>query len=204
MNVPYVVDFTTLATTNAFQSRWTFINWGFGTSVLDMTWGGAGIPPSIMQFDGDNTNGSGIRSSNIYFGNPLDPTTSSINSYGESYLAGKSEFAGRIIYTPVTLTLANGLNSNIADPQTSFARVSGPTGAFSVGGFVAANDGTWLRIYNPLAQTMTVVNEDVSSTAANRIKTLTGADIVLAATAASFVDLQYDSVAVRWIVVGNS
>jgi hypothetical protein len=51
---------------------------------------------------------------------------------------------------------------------------------------------------------MTIVNEDGSSTAANRITTLTGADVVLRTTAPSFATLIYDSAASRWILVSTN
>jgi hypothetical protein len=47
---------------------------------------------------------------------------------------------------------------------------------------------------------MTIKNENAGSTAANRITTLTGADLVLRATAPSFVTLIYDTGASRWIL----
>lgn len=96
-------------------------------------------------------------------------------------------------------TLANGLNSNIVLNSITRGRISGPTGAFSVGGFTGGFDGNGLKLYNTTAQAMTLVNEDASSTAANRIKTLTGGNIVLAART-SFASLLYDGTDSRWIV----
>lgn len=98
------------------------------------------------------------------------------------------------------LTLVNGLNSNITLTATLRARVAGPTGAFSVGGFTGGADGLRLYLYNNVAQTMTIVNEDASSTATNRIKTNTGGNIVLQATSTSFVTMSYDGTAGRWVV----
>ncbi len=97
--------------------------------------------------------------------------------------------------------LAAGLNSDIPAPTTSFMRVSGPASAFSVGGIatVASEDGKKLTIYNSTSQAMTIVNEDASSTAAYRINTLTGANLVFPARQ-SVVHLTYNSAASRWIV----
>lgn len=101
------------------------------------------------------------------------------------------------------LTLANGLNSNITTPASSFLHATGPSAAFSVGGFVSPTNGQRLTLYNGTFQTMTVVNEDASSTATNRIKTLTGANYTLPAGAQSVIELVYDSTDQRWILTND-
>jgi hypothetical protein len=77
-------------------------------------------------------------------------------------------------------TLANGANSNLELPSVArFLRVTGPTGAFSISGFAGGYDNKRLIVFNPTAQTMTITN-NATSTAANRILTLTGADVPMA------------------------
>jgi hypothetical protein len=112
---------------------------------------------------------------------------------------------------PQSLVLSNGANHNVhpaSMPQGgySFGRITGPTGAFSIGGIGPSSgnlgagvDGQQLILYNTTAQAMTITNEDASSVAANRITTLTGADVVLAArkSIATFV---YDGTTARWIL----
>lgn len=102
--------------------------------------------------------------------------------------------------TTTALVLANGLNSNLASPATERVRITGPTGAFSIGGFLGGVDGRKLRVYSTVAQTLTIVNEDASSTAANRITTLTGGNLALRTTAKSFFTLSYDGTDSRWIL----
>lgn len=99
--------------------------------------------------------------------------------------------------------LVNGLNSDIALSNTSWLRITGPTGAFSVGGFTLGVDGRRLTIFNTVAQQMTIVNNDGSSAAANRITTLTGGNVVLRAgtSSASFI---YEDVSDTWILVGTN
>lgn len=97
------------------------------------------------------------------------------------------------------LALANGANNNIDPGNNEYLRITGPTGAFNITGFTGGYDGRRLEIYNTTSQTMTITN-DATSTAANRILTLTGADIVLRATAPSFATLVYDGTGSRWIV----
>lgn len=107
---------------------------------------------------------------------------------------------GTVAFRTGSVALANGLNSNIATPAFAHVRITGPTGAFSVGGLTGGVDGRIVRLYNTVSQTMTIVNEDASSTAGNRITTLTGANIVLRVTARSYVSLRYDATESRWIV----
>lgn len=105
----------------------------------------------------------------------------------------------KLLLNRSVMSLVAGLNSNIP-VSTSFNRISGPTGAFSLGGFAAGGDGDVLEVYNTASQTMTIVNADVGSTAANQILTLTGADVVLRASARSFASFIYDGAASRWVL----
>lgn len=95
-------------------------------------------------------------------------------------------------------TLANGANSG-AVFTNSFNRITGPTGAFSIAGIAGGRNGRVLILYNTTSQTMTISNDSgTEATAANRIYTLTGADVATTGTGA--VTLIYDTTAQRWIV----
>ena len=107
------------------------------------------------------------------------------------------------VATAGSATLANGLNSNIVQSGAAKLRLVGPSAVFSIGGFTAAADGGILRVYNTVAFAMTIVNEDASSTAANRLKTLTGANVTLRA-GTSFATFVYDSTDARWILSGTN
>jgi hypothetical protein len=95
-------------------------------------------------------------------------------------------------------TLANGANSDLELPSVArFLRITGPSGAFSVSGFQGGYEAKRLILFNPTAQTMTVTN-DATSVAANRILTLTGADVVLAGPGmAQFIYSVSDA---RWLL----
>jgi hypothetical protein len=108
---------------------------------------------------------------------------------------------GAVAFHHGSVTLANGLNSNVTTPAFSFVRFSGPTGAYSLGGLTGGIDGRIEYLYFTPNQTATIVNEDVSSTAANRIKTLTGADVVLRTTLPAFGTVIYDATTSRWVLV---
>jgi hypothetical protein len=100
------------------------------------------------------------------------------------------------------LTLANGANANVTLPSVArFLRVTGPTAAFSISGFTGGYEGKRLIVYNPTAFAMTLTN-DATSTAANRLYTLTGGDVTLPGTSlAKFIYAVDD---LRWILEGTS
>lgn len=101
------------------------------------------------------------------------------------------------------LALVNGLNSNITTPEATFLRITGPSAGFSVGGFTGGVDGRYMTLFNAVVQQMTIVNNDGSSLAANRIYTLTGGNVVLRA-GVSAVNFVYDSSLNLWILIGTN
>jgi hypothetical protein len=103
-----------------------------------------------------------------------------------------------------TVALANGRNDNITPPAFAFFRITGPTAAYQISGIANGVDGRRITLFNTVAQTLTLNNEDTNSLATNRITTLTGAAIVLGATRISTADLIYDATALRWIVLGTN
>ena len=118
--------------------------------------------------------------------------------------AATLDIGGSLATRVSAITLTNGLNSNISGLNAAFARITGPTAGFSLGGFANGSNGRILRVYNTVSQTMTVVNEDASSTAANRITTLTGANVALRVNSPSFATFIYDATASRWILCATN
>lgn len=100
-------------------------------------------------------------------------------------------------------SLANGVNADIQVGTNVFIEVSGPSAAFTLNGFASGRDGKIIYILNQTGFNMAIANESGSdSTAANRIRTLTGFDIQLYGNCvAKFV---YDSSVSRWIYHGAS
>ena len=110
-------------------------------------------------------------------------TTVSVTS--GQFVIGTMDAAGYLTLTPVATgalpasassagqtigTIANGLNSNIATGNQPTVRLTGPTAAFSIGGFSPAPAaGTVFSAVVDGTQTCTIVHEDTSSTAACRI-----------------------------------
>jgi hypothetical protein len=106
------------------------------------------------------------------------------------------------------VTLVNGLNSNIVPiTNLSFLRITGPSAGFSIGGFSYGAPGNvaglMVYVFNSTTQQMTIVNEDASSAATSRIKTLTGGNVVLRAgtSAATFM---YCDVEDRFILMSSN
>lgn len=107
--------------------------------------------------------------------------------------------------------LTNGLNSdvNIYDIARGPCSVvvnatSGVSGAYSVGGFYhnsAYTGGERFRWWNWTAHTLTFVNQSGSSTAANRIKVLAGADVNIVGN--GYGDFEYSGDQARFIFIGG-
>jgi len=97
-------------------------------------------------------------------------------------------------------TASNGANSNIALPNKSFIRITGPTGVFNITGIAKPDnpDGRVVILYNTTSQNMTITN-NATSTAANRILTNTGSDV--ATTGTGIVSLIYSVTDARWILL---
>jgi hypothetical protein len=126
--------------------------------------------------------------------------TSSDTTFGQSTLGFGA--TGNVF---AATTITNGLNSNITTNRQGSLFLTGPTGAFSIGGFTNGYDGQELYVYNSSSQTMTIVNADASSTAANRLTTLTGANVVLPAASNSWAKFKYClTCGSTWILSGHS
>lgn len=108
---------------------------------------------------------------------------------------------GNTLQPWVNLTCANGANNNLTLPEGTNFYIIGPSSTFSISGLTNGADGRMVRLYNSVNFAMTITNEGASSTATNRIVTLTGADLVT--TTIGAVTLIYISAAGRWVQVGN-
>jgi hypothetical protein len=107
----------------------------------------------------------------------------------------------KLALIPKGLTLVNGANTTITLPtDCSIVRITGPTAAFNIAGITAGTDGQIVHINNAVAFAFTLNNDDGSATAANRILTQQGANLVLRAGRSS-VTLYYSSSDSRWIVL---
>lgn len=107
---------------------------------------------------------------------------------------------GDVAMRSTNVALANGTNNNVAIGAYSNIRITGPTAAFTITGMTTGVNGKLVELLNPTSQQMTLANESASSTAANRIITGTGLDLIVESNNA--VSLIYDSTQSRWVVTG--
>ncbi len=132
-----------------------------------------------------------IGNGNVGIGNAITPNT-------------KLDISGDVATRMATFTAVNGTgaaNNDAAIGAYSFVKVSGPSAAFTISGLAGGYDGKIVTLYNSTAQNMTIANASASSSAANRILTLTGANITTTGTGT--VTLQYDGASSTWIVIAT-
>jgi hypothetical protein len=109
-----------------------------------------------------------------------------------------ADINGDIALRAGSFIAGNGNNNDISIGQRSFVRITGPTAAFTITGIAGGQDGKIVFLYNTTAQNMTIANESASSSAANRILTMSGANE--STTTTGNVTLIYDATGQRWIV----
>lgn len=122
-------------------------------------------------------------------------TSNSIFASSNSFAAGAD-----ISFTRYPITsLANGNNAGVIVGTNIFIQVSGPSGAFTINGIAGGRDGKWIIVLNRTGQNMTIANDSgTDPVAANRIYTLTGADV--ATTGDGCATLIYNATDSRWIL----
>ncbi|MGN6187053.1 MAG: phage tail protein [Thermoanaerobaculia bacterium] len=137
-----------------------------------------------------------------------DVLTTVVNSAGvesagvrSMYLIAFDALGGNPSYVPQqenSITVASGVNAAVAlPPGPGYCRLTGASGALSVGGFASApGGGTLLIACNATAHAMTVLHENPSSSIDQRITTSTGANVIVPSGGVAL--FAFDSVAQRW------
>ncbi len=108
---------------------------------------------------------------------------------------------GDLALRDTTITLVNGANNDVFIGGYSFIRIVGPTAAFTVSGLAGGVDGKVVILYNTTTQNMTIAN-DATSTSANRIYTLSGANVITTGTGS--ITMIYSTPDTRWIVIATN
>jgi hypothetical protein len=127
-------------------------------------------------------------------------------------ISGGMNVSGPMSFTPQNWVLVNGANGDVntaspvsGDASTSFARITGPTAAFSISGLSTAFgsvNGQLLHLFNSTAQTMTLINDDPSVASPwHRIQTNTGANLAVTGPGVVTLIRVYDPN--RWVVVSH-
>lgn len=121
--------------------------------------------------------------------------TTSSNASGSTVTTPDAGWA----YPQANVTVTNGLTSDWTVPASVYLRITGPTAAFSLGGFQSVSDGRLLILQNATVQDLTLVDEDLATTATHRIQTGTGGDLVMSGLGTT--QLLYSLADLRWIVL---
>lgn len=147
-----------------------------------------------------------------YFGLPAAPNilswATATNSFGAKALpntwTAAQTIAHQLLFSGTVISsLANGNNAGVNVGNAVWAKLTvGPTAAFTIAGLAGGSDGRLVILYNATSQNMTIANQSgIESTAANRIVTMTGADVATTGSgAAVFI---YDANASRWILIAS-
>ncbi len=122
---------------------------------------------------------------------------------GTTTPAVSMDINGALATEATNIALSNGTNNNLALTNQSFARITGPTAAFTVTGVAGGVDGQILRIENTTAQNMTISHSSASSTAGNRIYSPSGSDVVLKGQNSS-AELIYDATNTQWVLTNSN
>jgi hypothetical protein len=113
---------------------------------------------------------------------------------------GPADFQSQIRLKEYAVTLANGANTAVATSGAAAIGITGPTGAFAIHGIALGYAGRTMVIKNKTGQNLTLAHESgTESSAANRIWTPTGADLVSTGNCTAI--LHYDDANSRWDVV---
>lgn len=114
-----------------------------------------------------------------------------------------STTVGTLSLSQASVPLVNGNNNDVSLGYATYVRATGPTGAFAITGIANGEAGRLVVVRNTTTAAMTISNESSSSSAVNRILTLTGADLVLTGSSGQAVMLNYDVLAERWFVIAK-
>lgn len=111
---------------------------------------------------------------------------------------------GDVIFRSADLVVADGATvaMDVASNRFSYYRVSGPTANFTISGITAAVEGRLVTLFNRSGFEMTLTNLDAGATAEDQIITGTNSDLVIGNK--GIVNLQYDGLEQKWVVLSNN
>lgn len=144
-----------------------------------------------------NRIGSASQYLSVPGGSQVEGYTTNLHAWGtNTFDAGADISFGRYAIT----TIANGNNAGVILGTNVFVEISGASAAFTNNGFAGGRDGKLAIIVYQGGQSWTVANESgVDPVAANRIRTGTGADLVIPGNPGMLI-LIYSGAASRWLL----
>jgi hypothetical protein len=147
---------------------------------------------------GSATNVHAIRIADQTKGSTLNRAITS--GLGECYFGDNTFIAGSVATLAGPANTSTGTINDVSTDGFSYLRFTGG-GAVVVTGFANGSDGKDLEIINRTGNTVTLNNQDAGSSAANRIITGTGGNLVIANDAGA--RLKYDATTTRWQVMAT-
>ncbi len=111
---------------------------------------------------------------------------------------------GDVAHRSANLIAADGITTalDVNNNKFSYYRINGPTANFTLAGITEAIEGRLVTLFNVSGFVMQLNNLDATASANDRIITGTNADLTIADK--GIVNLQYDGVELKWIVVSNN
>lgn len=122
--------------------------------------------------------------------------------------AAMVDVQGSLALRRAWLTLANGTNNDVDLAGTypfissSYYEVTGPTADFTTTSFAGGTDGRVIILHNNTVYNWTISNAAGTGTAANRVLTGSGSDLVLATKATATI--VYSTNEARWVVLSHT
>ncbi len=111
---------------------------------------------------------------------------------------------GDVIYRSADLVVADGITTalNVNSNRFSYYRINGPTTNFTLAGITQGVEGRLVTLFNRSGFTMQLNNLDATASANDRIITGTNGDLTI--DDKGIVNLQYDGLEQKWIVISNN
>jgi hypothetical protein len=111
---------------------------------------------------------------------------------------------GDIIFRSADIVATNGINAamDVNSNRFSYYRVSGPIADFRLAGITSGVEGRLITLFNRSGFTMQLNNQDGNAIAVDRI--ITGNNTDLDIPDRGIVNLQYDGLEQRWIVLSSN
>jgi hypothetical protein len=127
-------------------------------------------------------------------------TATNAATFGTNKIAARVDFTSR-----ANTALANGNNSGVILGSNVYVRISGPSAAYTNAGWAAEFDGSFhvLQFDNPVNNMTILDNSGLDATAANRIRTGTGAALNFTNNPV-MLQVIYDATASRWRILNGS
>lgn len=111
---------------------------------------------------------------------------------------------GDVIYRSADLVVADGITTalNVNSNKFSYYRVNGPTANFTLAGITQGVEGRLVTLFNRSGFSMQLNNLDATASANDRIITGTNGDFTIEDK--GIVNLQYDGVEQKWVILSNN